>query len=133
MRLKRYIIWQVSASYRHGCFLPTISFFMLVFTLSSNSYQHSCVLLTTFLFLLFFLHLITHRYISHWLIIENYFMSKIGNKDIGSIYVSHVCTSHKICIDRFMIYVYKIDYMNIDTYMHKMGNTNIFTCDIRFS
>ena len=54
-------------------------------------------------------------------------MFKIVNKDIGSIYVSHVCTSHKIFIDIFMIYMYEIDYMNIDTYMHKMGNTNIFT------
>ena len=41
-------------------------------------------------------------------------MAKIGDRNIGSIYVSHVCMSHKIFIDLSMIYMYKIDYMNID-------------------
>ena len=62
-------------------------------------------------------------------------MAKIGDRNIGSIYVSHVCTSHKIFIDLSMIYMYKIDYINFNiykifvdssmTYMYKMGHMNI--------
>ena len=63
-------------------------------------------------------------------------MSKIGNKNIGSIYVSHVCTSH----DLSMLYKYEMDYINkmvhihigrmffVDpslTYMYKMHNIDI--------
>ena len=62
-------------------------------------------------------------------------MAKIGDRNIGSIYGSHECRSHKIFIDLSMIYMYKIDYMNINiykifvdpsmTYIYKMGHMKI--------
>ena len=107
------IIWQVSASYRHGCSVPTVSLFLVVFPLSSNNYQHRCILLT-------------HKFIYHWLIIKNHFMSKCGDRNIASIYVSHVCTSHKIFTDLSMIYMYKIiDYMNMNV-LHVCTSYKIF-------
>ena len=38
-------------------------------------------------------------------------MSKIGNRNIGSIYVSHVRLSHEIFIDLSMLYMYEMDYI----------------------
>ena len=81
------------------CQLPT-------WLLSSNS------IIVPVSTLCFFLYLLTDIYIFHWLIIENHFMSKIGNRNIGSIYVSHVRLSHEIFIDLSMLYMYEMDYIN---------------------
>ena len=85
-----------SCHYMTGfCQLPTWLF-------SSNSIIVPVSTLVPFGFFFIFI------FIYHWLIIENHFMSKIGNRSIGSIYVSHACTSHEIFLDLSMLYMYEM-------------------------
>ena len=48
-------------------------------------------------------------------------MFKIGNRNIGSIYVSHVRLSHEIFIDLSMLYMYEMDYINKSRSIYKIN------------